>query len=437
MITRRSGVALPAAFLVGVSSALWLLPRAGAELDPSMPHTIVVGDPPGHAPSDRLGARRLGRARTALPRAPRELWRSEESGGLGVAPLVDARGGVVVALMSPDVVRLDAQGKHSWRTSLGDSPAAVAPVVTSDGSIAVVCGDGSMWWLAPSGAVRHRTALGMPTLRASATPVALEDGSVAVAGENAIVVVDSSGDVRARTALEDLADGGLVAWKGGVLVSERSGRVRFWRPPGRPRTLGELGGASDGGAVLVSERTLVAVVGKSELVALDLVAQSTTRLLSEADVMAEIEGPPVLDARNVVLVTTVAGELVGVDARGLPARRSGIESVPQLIPGDGGTAGAVLRRQDGPSSPPLVTDPQGRVAFFRSSGRVGVVEPNGAVAVASERLCARPLALVPAGPRRMVAACRSGTLVLYGEGDALPNPAPPPEAPPPGSDAGE
>jgi len=62
-----------------------------------------------------------------------------------------------------------------------------------------------------------------------------------------------------------------------------------------------------------------------------------------------------------------------------------------------------------------VVDPVGRVAFVRSSGRAGTVSPEGRVEIASERICAAPVAVVPAGDKRMLVACHDGTLWMYGE----------------------
>jgi hypothetical protein len=39
----------------------------------------------------------------------------------------------------------------------------------------------------------------------------------------------------------------------------------------------------------------------------------------------------------------------------------------------------------------------------------------GRVEVASERVCAAPVAVLPAGDRRMLVACHDGGLWMYGE----------------------
>jgi hypothetical protein len=74
-----------------------------------------------------------------------------------------------------------------------------------------------------------------------------------------------------------------------------------------------------------------------------------------------------------------------------------------------------LGQVDAKPSPPPIVDPVGRVAFVRWSGRVGTVSPEGRVDVAAERVCAAPVAVVPAGDKRMLVACHDGGLWMYGE----------------------
>ncbi|NUQ77971.1 MAG: hypothetical protein HUU21_30935, partial [Polyangiaceae bacterium] len=66
-------------------------------------------------------------------------------------------------------------------------------------------------------------------------------------------------------------------------------------------------------------------------------------------------------------------------------------------------------------SPAVVVDPDGRIGFARAGGRVGVVGTDGAVAIAGEKLCSVPVSVQPAGPRRMLVACRDGAVWMLGE----------------------
>jgi hypothetical protein len=392
------------------------------------PVSVVVGPPRGWAVSDRLGPRRLGRSEAELPSSPRELWRRELVGGLELPPVVDAAGGVIAAVASaPEVVRLEPDGRSSWRVRLDGAAAVVPPVIASDGAALVIGGDGRLSRLdAATGTVHQAVALGAGTREARATPLALEDGGVVVAADDALVRVSALGEVTARAPLADGAVGGLIGWDGGVLVTAESGDVLWWRAPLPPRRLGVLGGAPSGGGALVGERTLVAVVAGRRLVALDLRAGQTTLLLGprgaseELRALEMLEGPPTLGISDAVLVATVAGELLSVDARGLVTTAGLLEQTSVRVDGDAGAPMASLFGKVDPSpSPPLVADRAGRVAFVRRSGpgRAGVIALGAAgagVGVASQRFCVRPLAVLPAGTGRMLVACVGGSLGMFG-----------------------
>jgi len=398
-----------------VATAGTVLASWAAADDPSTPLTVVLGSPPGFAASDRLGPSRLGRSDTALPQVASELWRRELAGGLELAPLIDANGSLTAALVSPDVVRIGRDGQQQWRTRLGSSAPVVPPVITSDASVAVVCGDGTLWSITSAGRVRFKTNLKMSTRQARATPLARDDGSVVVAGDNGVVMVDSAGRIIARTVLPSRPVGGLIAHQRGVLLTTENGSVHHWRPPTHPRELGKLGGQLDGGAARVGPRAMVAVVDRRKLVALDLRTGNTT-LLMGGDGLMQLEGPVTLDPSDVLLFTNTIGELIGIDAHGVMVRRVALDDLPMLFASDAGTAmPSLFRRLETRSSPPLIVDPAGRIGFVRSNGRMGVVDPAGNVAVASGRFCARPLSLLPAGEGRMAIACRSGSVAMYAD----------------------
>src|SRR5688572_12358562 len=106
-----------AAFALAISAGVSL--ALADAIDPSMPRTVVVGSPRGFAPSERLDGQRSGRTTTALPFPPVELWRRHISGGIEVAPLVDAKGNILLPLTVPEVMKLGPDGKEIWRARLG------------------------------------------------------------------------------------------------------------------------------------------------------------------------------------------------------------------------------------------------------------------------------------------------------------------------------
>jgi len=412
-LSKRTG--LLAAVVLAAATVVASLALAEG-FDTSVPSTIVVGSAQGHAASDRLDPARRGQAHTPLPRAPRELWRRELAGGLELPPLVDANGAVVAALVSPDVVRLAADGRQLWRTRLGAAPAVVAPVLTSNGSTALVCSDGTLWSVSAGGAVRFSIDLMMRTKKARAAPLARDDGSLIVAGENEIVQVGPGGAIRSRAQLPSRPIGGVIPWRRGVLVTGRDGVVHFWQPPAALRKLGELGGQLEGGGTLASDRTVVGVIERRNVVALDLLNGSTTLLLGGAGSMRQFEAPVTLNTKGVLLVSTFAGELFGIDAHGMLVRRVALEPQATMFGIDAGVPlPSMFRRVETRPSPPLVVDSSGQVAFVRNSGKVGVLDTSDNQLTANPRLCARPIGLLPAGTGRMIVACRSGSLALYGD----------------------
>jgi hypothetical protein len=401
--TRMLGVAVLATGCVVASVA--------AGFDPDEPLEVVVGSPPGVAPTDRLDVERRGRSATSLPEAPRELWRRELAGGLDVSPVVAGDGGLIAALTSPDLVRLDGEGRQLWRVHLGTAAAVVPPTLAPDGSTVVLTGEGILWAISAGGAVRWRRDLRLRAKKALAAPLPLENGSVVVAGEQELVLVGATGEVQARESLPGRPIGGPIPWAGGAIVTSADGSVHLWAPPAAPRKIGDFGGQLvDGGATLASERALLAVVDRRRVVALDLKGRSVTPLLS-VDGSTQLEGPLTLDQRGTLWVTGVAGELFGLDPHGMIVRRGALE--PVAIIGDGGVP-AIFQRIETRVSPPLIADPQGRLGFARASGKVGVVSSEGAVVVADARFCARPLAVLPGGPSRLLLACRSGSIGAFG-----------------------
>ena len=375
---------------------------------------MVVGDPRGAAPRDRVDALRRGRAHTPLPVAPKELWRRELAGGVVLPPVVDDRGGIVVALTSPDVVRLDDDGQQTWRVRLGAAPPSVPPVIASDGSTLVVAEDGVLWSVSAGGSVRFGVDLATSTKAAEAAPLARDDGSVVIAGTDELVVVAADGSVTARTAVDGRPVGGLVPHEGGVLVTTRDGDVWRWSPPRSPRRVGTFGGQLAAGVSKVSARTVVGVVERERVVGLDLVTGATTLLLSPAAFVAPLEDTVTLTPAGVLLATSVVGEVAGIDARGVVVQRGAFEKVPTMFTTDAGMP-PMFRRAPMRSSPALVVDPEGRVAFARNSGKIGALSSDGAVHIASERQCARPVALLPSGKARFVVVCRSGSVALFGD----------------------
>jgi hypothetical protein len=428
-------------------AALSLVPgarpaRADA-IDPALPRTLVVGPPRGAAPCERLDAQRSGRARTRFPSAPLHRWDHHISGGLELAPVVDAQDNVLVVGTTPDVIKLDPEGKELWRLRFGASTAVASLVLTSDGTLVILTAAGQAVGVTPSGAIRFATPLGIRGRDADTPPLALDDGGVLIAAGGALVEIDRDGAVRARTALENKpgsADtrvtGALVrgpvtdAGPLGALFLTESGSVFAWRPPASPRRLGNLGGFPRRGGVVTGPRTLTAIVDGRRVVDFDL-PTGVTHVRVNSGLGVQLDGPVTMGPDGLLFAATQLGLLLGVDAAGNEMIRIALEKPPPTppvgaaLPPVVGRGGSLLGGSVGSGffgapvdikpSPPLLMDPEGRIAFVRDTGRAGVINPKGTLVLVSERVCSSPLAVLPAGEKRLLIACRDGGLWLYGE----------------------
>jgi outer membrane protein assembly factor BamB len=412
---RVRSIVLPAALAVGLGAVCPPAARADT-IDPTMPRTVVVGPPRGAAPSERLDPFRSGHASTNLPAAPVELWRRHVSGNIDVPPLVDASDALIVALTIPELIKIGPDAREIWRQRLGAAAPIAAPTLLSDGTIAVVTAAGIAWGFTSNGTLRFSTPLGVPRRDTDTAPLALADGGLLIAAGGTLVELDNDGAIRARAALDDRpgsterATGAVLDSPLGALVTTVSGSVYRFRAPSPPRRVGSFGGTTARGAALADDRTLVAVVDGRRLVALDL-PTGTTHVRAGG---LPLDGPPTIGPAGLVLVSSQLGTLFGVDAAGNERAHVALEKAPLAASGVAALT-ALLTPPDLKPSPPVVLDPGGRVGFVRGNGRAGVVSPNGRVEIASERVCPAPIAVVPAGERRMLVACHDGQLWMYGE----------------------
>lgn len=428
--TKVLGIGLGLAALSGVS-ALRHSSEARAEgFDGSMPHTVVVGAPRGAAPSERVDGRRSGQSKTRLPFPPAEKWRRHLGGNIELPPVVDDAGRIIVALTVPEIVALGPDGKEIFRTRIGASSALSPPVLTSDGTLVVVTMSGSAIGVGRDGRIRFSTPLGVRGRDVDAAPIARADGSV-VLGGRVLIELDETGAVRSRATLPERAVGALLEGPEGTIATADSGAVYAFRPPNAPRKLGSFGGPLKRGAVLEGGRTLLAVVGGKSVVGLDMPTGLANVRLGDVG-LGTYDEPIALHPRGFALVTTSAGLLLGLDASGneklriflekAPAGPSGGDPnaappVPTAFPvgrGPAAPTGGFFGTVEAKPSPPLVVDKDGRIAFARTGGRVGVARPDGSVALAGDRMCNAPIALQPAGEDKMVLVCRDGTVWMLG-----------------------
>lgn len=411
-------------------------------LDPRRPATFVVGAPGGAAPMVRGDARRRGFAAAGLPSGPlRIAWRKTLGIGLEQPALATAEQTLAIVTARGDVVFLDGTGDELARTTVGGGAASPA-TMTSDGTVVFVTSGGDAVGVRRT-SVRPRftTRLGGDRNVRSA-PLALDDGGTVVATTADLVVLDADGNVRARTSLPESPAAPLLATADRILAVTTSGTVFGWIPGREPVRVGAFGAPIDGGAALVSDTTLLAVIEGNHLVELDVVRGGrATRAIAAQGLYL---GPPAVRGSSATLlgVTSTRTFLVDVDASGQEARRAVVGTFATKTLADGGAAPLTAP----PHASPLV-DPRGAAAFATPDNHVGVITAEGVVETIGEPLCSSAVSgragvagLTPWGRGAFAVVCEGGSVVRIEGPDAeplrkssLPRRAPPPSAKPPPS----
>lgn len=382
--------------------ALVLSRSADAEsLDPTLPQRRVVGPPGGHSPMFRSNAARTGRSATSLPDKPRVLWRARVPGGISLSPVVDERGRVVIASGNGQLVQLDDRGKSLSSVKTGSDPAALGPVLSSDGTRVVVTSKPELYGITPGGSVRYHHPIPV-AVAGDVPPLASSDGGIVVAAAGTLLRFDASGTLQARASYTGTVATLLERASHLLLVLDR-GEVYEWKPPALPNKLASFGGRIDESAALTGPERVTAVVDHQRLADLDLKTATRSVRVDSAD---SIQGPPTLLVNGETRVVTFSGLMLGHDPGGNETTRVALE--PSIVGSDGGLMGFT-------PAPALIADAQGRIGFVRPGLEVGVVLPNGNLAAATSAACGDPIALVPAGPTRMLLACRSGLVFMVGE----------------------
>lgn len=414
--------AVRALSVTSLLAAVCLLGEARAEpVDPSLPSTVVVGVPNTPAPLDRLDRGRRSLANVAFPEQLVETQR-KTVGALVHAPIIHADRSISLALMSPELLRLDPAGEELARVHLGSAAAVRPPVLLPNGSLAVLTGAPSVVFVSAAGKVTATITLprasftiqsgAMGFVEGIASIVPSEDGAVVVAANRALLEIDASARVRAKVTLPERLASEVLPHPDGWLVVGESGAVYSVKPPQEPKKLGSLSGIFPGTATLLDARTLVAQAPPNRILALDLKSGTSVTRIGDS-IFSMFDAIPAYDAGGNTWVTTVEGFLVGYDASGAEIARTAADR-STVAPG---LVSFAPGRQ--PLSPPTartapIVDKDGRVAFARPSGRFGVRGAKGTTST-TDRACNTPIAIVPQADQQLLLACRDGTLIFYGE----------------------
>lgn len=415
--------------LAGAAVALTAAVAFAQRVDPRRAATFAVGRAAGPAPTVRGDAHRDGLARAALPRGTLAVqWRYATGGGRIEQPPVVSSEAIVVVTTRGDVVWVPHDAgddrRELARQSLGvTAVSSSAPTLLADGTVVVVAGSGAALAVGvDKTGLRFRTQLvgevSGDELDA-VTPLALDDGGVAVATTRELALLDSSGNVRLRAPLPEPLVGPLLASGDRIFGVSHAGVVYAWSPGGAggldATRVGSFqqspNGAVQGGAVVASPDTLVAVVDDTRLMTLDLRRGLAVPLATFAH--GGFVGPVAYRRGTAYAMAGTPGHtfVVGVDSSGRETARAPVAS-SALVLTDGG-----LPVFSVPPHVPVVVDDTGAVAFAAPEGPVGVIDPGGVVN-SLDNLCVRPLrggrgvtSLVSDGPGALVLTCVNGTVV--------------------------
>jgi hypothetical protein len=404
------------AVLIGVPAACVVTFFASREtgathVDPTLPVTIVVGPAPGCSPMGRIDGGRRGRAHDLLPDHPQLLWRHASLGAIDFAPLaVDAAGAVVAASAGlPQVIQLTHDGAEQWRARTGVGPSVTGSVILGDETRAAVTSAGDLVGLYPNGRVRFIIPLELPERNAHLGLLPLEDGGLAIAAGHDVDELDGDGRRRDRTHLTERISGPLLSTRHGIVATTAAGNV-FSIRGGFAKRLGSLGGdPGEPGASSPDGRSIVAVVDHQRVVTFDLASGGVETIHAVTD--QSLHGPVVFGADDARVLVTWNGVLTRMGRAGADVRRTPLDLRAETLITDAGKVDFAQLDE----SPPPITDREGRIAFARVGGRVGVVSADGRVRLVTGSTCGSPAALAPAGPRRMVIGCRDGTVVMVGD----------------------
>jgi hypothetical protein len=405
-------------------------------MDARSPLTVVVGQVGGPAPTVRGDAHRDGLSKTAFPRAPIKVdWRVTVGGGQIEQPPVLTNEAIIVVTTHGDVVWLP-HDSHEGRGEIARQTLGIAatssspPAVASDGTVVVVGGSSEAIVVGvDKNGLRFRTQLagGFPVSDPidAVAPLALDDGGVAIATSTEIALLDASGNVRSRAPLTEAFIGPLLAGGHRVYGISKTGVVYAWAPGSRDVSrVGSFQGPVQGGAVMTSDDTLVAVVGDQRLMTLD-VRQGLAVPLSTFAGGAYL-GPIAFRRGTSFAMAGVPGRTfaIGIDSAGQEVLRVPV-ATSIIVATD---AGAPIFQV--PQHVPVAVDDTGTLAFATPDGPVGIVDPAGVV-TSIDGVCTRTLrngravtSLVAGGPGAFIVTCAAGHVVkiIHGSGGSVDSP---------------
>lgn len=416
----RRALVLSSVLSLGVVSAGAVPPAGAQSIDAARVHRVRVAVD-GGARGVRVDPARSGRARAGLPERPTVAWRRSLGGPLEAPPVVSADGRIALVVGgAAEVHLLSSAGEDLGAVAL-DAPAAeAAPAFLADGTLVVLTATGQVAFVGRDREVRRRVALGLRAVDAQG-PTPTPSGGVVIAAGRSLIELDGEARVVASAVLEEPVASPVAiarAIGGGheALLTTSRGDLLALRSPFAPRRVTGLGGGAPGGVAIADDGAAWASVAGS-IVRVERRGGAVPWRANAASGVYASARPPTLGIDGSVAFVGVDASLVVLAPSGEVRHRVALDRATATMPARG-AAPSPTRPIVADEGPPLLIDGEGRVAFARPSGRVGVVSSTGLVAIASERLCSTPIGLAPSGPSAFVVACAEGVVIAIGEAGA-------------------
>ncbi len=363
----------------------------GSDLTASFPQTLYRGAPRGHstmAGGDWTRAYRA--AELPAPKAARALWRAQVPGGISCNLLVDSAGSIFAAGLG-HVTQIAADGKRQYSRRANFSN-AIAAALLANGERVILTREGRLLAWSAAGTAGLNIALSTPPRWSQGSLLPLSDGGLLVSIGHWLFRLGPDGEARGHARLKFQISQTLIADLRIIIVDE-TGEALEWDGHSPPVHRGSFGARVSSAAVRETT-TLVGLVGNRTLIELALLTGTARRLTPH-------DGPALLPALSTpapgrVNVLRSDGALLAIGPEPLA-----------LAPNGKALA-------DAPTEAQLLSSPEGTLAWFAANIPLELQSEAGEYQL-SEVQCPQPISLVPAGPRRIAAGCRTGQLWLIGQ----------------------
>ncbi len=401
---------------LAVSGVLITTGLVNAEpLDPAFPEPIVLGDPRGDAPSERIDPSRTGRSKHQLPKELTELARAQ-IGPFQFPPVLDDAGHAYFATLTAEVVQVDVscigrtdarcEKSGQMRFRLGATAATYPPVLLSGGGLAVLTGAPALVFLSNRGETLATVPLSRASFPqaplstdASTSVVATKDGGVVLTSQRQLLEVDSTGRVLSRTTLPDRLSSPPLPFEGHFVGVSEAGFVLELAPPKEPRVLGMLGSIVSRTALLAGSNTILAAGTTQKLLSFDLRSATTTVRAADLPFVA-----------GLALTSEGDAWMLGFDEQMTVVRSDDQRTI--VVPPERTTVRAPSESAFGGAVAPIV-DKSGDVAFVRPQ-RLALIR-GGRLDASTERVCASPASIALTSSSKLLVGCRDGSIVLFGD----------------------